>query len=59
MTTSYDVKSYELAEHFLDDMKELTDEQRKTYAHRLARVVQRAIEDELDAISAETGVPRP
>jgi len=59
MTTSYDEKSYELAEHFLSDMKALTDEQRKKYADRLAQTIQSAVEDELDAISDETDVPRP
>lgn len=58
MGTSYDVKSYELAEHFLADYACLPHI-REGEAHRLAMAIQRAIEDELER-SRDAGeiVPR-
>lgn len=50
--TTYDAKSLELAEHFLQDVPGLSKEDHDKYAHRIAQSVQRAVEDELEDIAA-------
>jgi Mn-dependent DtxR family transcriptional regulator len=48
---TYDAKSLELAEHFLQDVPGLSKEDHDKYAHQIAKSVQRVVEDELEAIA--------
>jgi hypothetical protein len=44
----FDVKCFELAEHFLSDEKDLSDQQRKDWTRELAAHIQDAIESWLE-----------
>jgi Mn-dependent DtxR family transcriptional regulator len=44
---SYDHRCYDLANDFVADEAGLTDEEADALAHKIAELVQRAIEDEL------------
>jgi hypothetical protein len=54
-TKLYDSKCFDLAESFLSDEEDLTDDQRKRFTHELAAHIQDAIESWL---SYELGVLR-
>ena len=49
---TYDAKSLELAEHFLQDVPGLSKEEHDRYAHQIAQSVQRAVENDLENIAA-------